>query len=119
MWVILRLAGRPRPEIFNTDQGVQFTSQAFTERLSSVGVSISMDGRGRALDNVFVERLWWSVKYEHVYLHDHRTVPSLHGGLETYLGFFNDERRHQSLEYHTPREVYLGQHRVPGPAPRR
>lgn len=79
------LAGRPRPEIFNTDQGVQFTSQAFTERLSRVGVSISMDGRGRALDNVFVERLWWSVKYEHVYLHDHRTVPSLHGGLQTYL----------------------------------
>jgi putative transposase len=112
------LAGQ-RPEIFNTDQGVQFTSQAFTERLTNAGVTISMDGRGRALDNVFVERLWWSVKHEHVYLHDHLTVPSLHRGLHTYLEFFNQERRHQSLEYHTPWDVYSGAHQVAGPLPRR
>ena len=107
-----------RPEIFNTDQGVQFTSQAFTGRLERAGVSISMDGRGRALDNVFVERLWWSVKYEHVYLHDHQTVASLHQGLDAYLKFFNRSRRHQSLEYETPWDVYRGKVLVKGPAPR-
>jgi putative transposase len=107
-----------QPEIFNTDQGVQFTSRLFTDRLAQAGVSISMDGRGRALDNVFVERLWWSVKYEHVYLHDHQTVPALHHGLTNYLVFFNRERRHQSLEYHTPWDVYRGEHLVAGPAPR-
>ena len=85
------------PEIFNTDQGVQFTNRMFTSRLEQTGVSISMDGRGRAMDNVFVERLWWSVKYEHVYRHDHLTVASLHEGLDTYLEFFNRQRRHQSL----------------------
>ena len=69
-----------KPDIFNTDQGVQFTSGAFTGRLEDAGVMVSMDGRGRALDNVFVERLWWSLKYEHVYIHDHQTVPSLHSG---------------------------------------
>jgi len=109
---------RGSPEIFNTDQGVQFTSRAFTERLERAGVSISMDGKGRALDNVFVERLWWSVKYEHVYLHDHQTVASLHQGLEGYLEFFNRRRRHQSLEYETPWDVYRGKVRVPGPEPR-
>ena len=108
-----------QPEIFNTDQGVQFTSRLFTDRLERTGVSISMDGRGRALDNVFVERLWWSVKHEHVYLHDHRTVQSLHHGLTRYLEFFNRERLHQSLEYHTPWDVYRGEHRVAGPTPRR
>jgi putative transposase len=108
-----------QPEIFNTDQGVQFTSRLFTDRLQRTGVSISMDGRGRALDNVFVERLWWSVKHEHVYLHDHRTVQSLHHGLTRYLEFFNRERLHQSLEYHTPWDVYRGEHRVAGPTPRR
>ena len=85
------------PEIFNMDQGVQCTNRLFTSRLEQAGVSISMDGRGRALDNVFVERLWWSVKYEHVYRHDHQTVASLHQGLDTYLKFFNRQRRHQSL----------------------
>ena len=107
-----------QPEIFNTDQGVQFTSRLFTDRLAQAGVSISMDGRGRALDNVFVERLWWSVKYEHVYLHDHQTVPALHQGLRTYLGFFNRERRHQSLDYQTPWDVYRGECLVEGPAAR-
>jgi len=106
------------PEIFNSDQGVQFTSQAFTSCLERTGVSISMDGRGRALDNVFVERLWWSMKYEHVYRHDHQTVASLHQGLDTYLEFFNRQRRHQSLEYATPWDVYRGKVKVAGPAPR-
>ena len=108
-----------RPEIFNTDQGVQFTSQAFTGCLERAGVSISMDGRGRALDNVFVERLWWSVKYEHVYQHDHQTVGSLYQGLDTYLNFFNQKRPHQSLEYETPWDVYRGTVLVAGPKPRR
>lgn len=107
-----------RPTIFNTDQGVQFTSKVFTSRLEAAGVSISMDGRGRALDNVFIERLWWSVKYEHVYLHDHTSVPSLHRGLETYLNYFNRERPHQSLEYHTPSAVYYGKQVVSGPKER-
>lgn len=107
-----------RPEIFNTDQGVQFTSRAFTGRLEQAKVSISMDGRGRALDNVFVERLWWSVKHEHVYRYDHQTVTSLYGGLDTYLDFFNRSRRHQSLEYETPWDVYRGKVLVKGPLPR-
>jgi putative transposase len=110
--------GSQQPEIFNTDQGVQFTSRAFTGRLEQAGVTVSMDGRGRALDNVFVERLWWSLKYEHVYLHDYQTVPSLHSGLQTYLAFFNKERPHQSLEYRSPWEVYSGEHSVAGPLPR-
>jgi putative transposase len=106
------------PEIFNTDQGVQFTNRTFTGRLERAGVSISMDGRGRALDNVFVERLWWSVKHEHVYRHDHQTVASLYRGLDDYLEFFNRQRRHQSLKYATPWEVYRGKVTVAGPAPR-
>jgi putative transposase len=106
------------PEIFNTDQGVQFTNRIFTGRLEQAGISISMDGRGRALDNVFVERLWWSVKHEHVYRHDHQTVVSLHRGLDTYLRFFNRTRRHQSLGYETPWDVYHGKVWVEGPAPR-
>jgi putative transposase len=107
-----------RPEIFNTDQGVQFTSKAFTSRLEAAGVNISMDGKGRALDNVFIERLWWSVKYEHVYLHDHTSVASLQRGLRTYLEYFNQERLHQSLEYQTPWAVYRGKQVVAGPKPR-
>jgi putative transposase len=106
------------PEIFNTDQGVQFTNRLFTGRLEQAGVSISMDGRGRALDNVFVERLWWSVKHEYVYRHDHQTVVSLHQGLDTYLEFFNRNRRHQSLSYQTPSDVYHGKAMVKGPMPR-
>ena len=111
------LAGR-RPGIFNTDQGVQFTSRMFTGRLEAAGVSISMDGKGRALDNVFVERLWWSVKYEYVYLHEHSTVSSLYRGLGTYLEFFNRERRHQSLARETPWDVYRGAKVVAGPTAR-
>ena len=108
-----------RPEIFNTDQGVQFTSRVFTNRLEAAGVKISMDGKGRALDNVFVERLWWSVKYEHVYLHDYTSVRLLHAGLGKYLNFFNHERRHQSLGYQTPWDVYRGEVLVAGPQPRK
>jgi len=95
-----------KPEIFNTDQGVQFTSQAFTEILKEQEVRISMDGRGRALDNVFVERLWRSVKYEEVYLHDYANVPAAEKGLGKYFGFYNTERLHQSLDYKTPAAVY-------------
>jgi putative transposase len=107
-----------RPEIFNTDQGVQFTSKAFTGRLEAAGVNISMDGKGRALDNVFIERLWWSVKYEHVYLHDYASVPSLQRGLGSYLAYFNRERPHQSLKYQTPWSVYSREQVVPGPKAR-
>lgn len=97
-----------RPEIFNTDQGVQFTSTAFTSRLESNGVAISMDGRGRALDNVFIERLWRSLKYEDIYLKEYATVDDLYEGLASYLAFYNGERLHQALDYRTPREVYCG-----------
>jgi putative transposase len=95
-----------RPEVFNTDQGVQFTAAAFTGRLESAGVAVSMDGRGRALDNVFVERLWRSVKYEGIYIQGYDTVPGLHRGLARYFAFYNDERPHQSLDYRTPAAVY-------------
>jgi putative transposase len=94
------------PEIFNSDQGAQFTSPAFTTRLAAGGVRISMDGRGRALDNVFIERLWRSVKYEEVYLQEYESVQDAHQGLGRYLGFYNTQRPHQSLGYRTPGEVY-------------
>ena len=97
-----------RPEVFNTDHGVQFTATAFTGRLESAGVAVSMDGRGRALDNVFVERLWRSVKYENIYIQGYESVPELHRGLARYFGFDNDERFHQSLGYRTPAAVYRG-----------
>jgi putative transposase len=94
------------PEVFNTDQGVQFTSASFTGRLEAAGAKVSMDGRGRCLDNVFVERLWRTVKYEYVYLWRPPEVPALAAGLTTYFGFYNDERSHQALADHTPAEVY-------------
>jgi putative transposase len=95
-----------KPEIFNTDQGVQYTARPFTGRLESAGVSVSMDGRGRALDNVFVERLWRSLKYEEVYLKDYRSAAELESGLTNWFRFYNHERPHQSLGYRTPAEVY-------------
>jgi len=95
-----------KPEIFNTDQGCQFTSAAFTGVLKANGITISMDGRGRALDNIFVERLWRSVKHEDVYLKGYATLPELLLGLTEYFVFYNTERLHQSLDYHTPDEVY-------------
>ena len=97
-----------RPVIFNTDQGAQFTSAAFTSRLEESGVLVSMDGRGRALDNVFVERLWRSVKYEDVYVKAYADGWSLREGLTTYFRFYNDERYHQSLNYLTPAQVHYG-----------
>lgn len=97
------------PEVFNTDQGVQFTARAFTGRLESAGVRVSMDGRGRAIDNVFVERLWRSVKYEEVYLKDYQTGGEAESGLGSYLRFYVEERPHQSLGYRTPASVYFGE----------
>ncbi len=97
-----------RPEIFNSDQGAQFTSLDFTARLEEAGIRISMDGRGRAFDNIFIERLWRTVKYEHVYLYRHETVPELFAGLTAYFHFYNHERYHQSLAYCTPAEVHFG-----------
>lgn len=94
------------PEIFNTDQGAQFTSIQFTDRLLGSGIRISMDGRGRALDNVFTERLWRSVKYEEVYLKDYSTPQDAITGLDRYFRFYNNERPHQALDYRTPAEVY-------------
>jgi putative transposase len=100
----LRVHGRP--EIFNTDQGSQFTSTAFTRTLLEAGVAISMDGRGRALDNIFVERLWRSVKDEDIYLKGYASLPELLLGLTEYFVFYNGERPHQSLGYRTPEAVY-------------
>jgi len=99
--------GLGQPEVFNTDQGVQFTAEAFTGRLLSAGVAVSMDGRGRCLDNVFVERLWRSVKYENIYLYGYESVPALERGLASYWAYYNHERLHQSLDYRTPAEVYV------------
>ncbi len=97
-----------RPEIFNTDQGVQFGSREFTGLLQDCEIKISMDGRGRVYDNIFVERLWRAVKYEEVYLHEYRTVSEARQGLGNYFLFYNMERLHQSLSYRTPSEVYFG-----------
>ena len=98
--------GRGSPEVFNTDQGVQFTAAAWTSRLERAGVAVSMDGRRRWLDNVFVERLWRSVKHEDVYLWGYEAVPALEEGLGRYFPFYNEERPHQSLGYRTPAAVY-------------
>lgn len=97
-----------RPEIFNSDQGSQFTSTDFTGRLEKAGIKISMDGRGRAFDNIFVERLWRTVKYEEVYIHDYTIVPMALEGFNRYFQFYNKERLHESLGYKTPEEVYWG-----------
>jgi len=97
-----------RPEIFNSDQGSQFTSEAFTEILQNAEVDISMDGRGRVFDNIMVERLWRSVKYEEVYLKDYGTPLEARENLGEYFVFYNEERPHQSLGYATPRAVYSG-----------
>jgi putative transposase len=97
-----------RPEIFNTDRGSQFTSREYTGRLEEAGVAVSRDGRGRALDDVFVERLWRSVKYEDIYIKDYERVIELESGLSAYFRFYDEERPHQSLGYRTPGEVYRG-----------
>lgn len=98
-----------KPEIFNTDQGAQFTADAFTKLLRDRGVAISMDGKGRCLDNVFVERLWRSLKYEEVYLHAYDSVANARAGIGRYLAFYNDKRSHQALGYQTPAAFYRGE----------
>ncbi len=100
--------------IFNTDQGAQFTSEQFRHHLQEADVRISMDGKGRAFDNIFVERLWRSVKYEEVYLKDYRDVPSCIEGLKQYFRFYNEQRPHQALGYRTPSQVYQDKSRSLG-----
>lgn len=98
-----------KPEVFNTDQGCQFTCSEFTRCLNDSGVAISMDGRGRVFDNIFVERLWRTVKYEEVYIRDYTTPREARAGLTAYFDFYNNERPHQSLQYQTPAKVYHGE----------
>ncbi|MHB1421585.1 MAG: IS3 family transposase [Gemmataceae bacterium] len=97
---------RGRPQVFNTEQGVQFTAAAWTGRLESAGVAVSMDGKGRCLDKLFVERLWRTVKYEEVYLHRYEVVPQLVSGLKLYFAYYNEGRLPQSLDYRTLAIVY-------------
>ena len=97
---------RGRPEMFHTDQGVQFTAQAWTSRLESAGGAVSMDGRGRCLDDVFVERRWRTVKYEDIYLWRYEAVPQLHPGLGRYFPYYNEGRLHPVLGYRIPAQVY-------------
>lgn len=97
------------PNIFNTDQGAQFTSDAFTSRLLEANIQISMDGKGRVFDNIFIERLWRSVKYEEVYLNDYKTVMDAVNGIGRYLSIYNHERLHQALNYRTPAEIHSGE----------
>ena len=94
------------PEILNSDQGAQFTSQAWIERVQAAGSLVSMDGRGRVFDNIFIERLWRSVKYEDIYLYDYNTGPELNQGLDAYFTFYNHERPHQAHGYQTPYAVF-------------
>ncbi len=96
-----------KPEIFNTDQGSQFTSEIFTDVLLDRDITISMDGRGRALDNVFIERLWWTVKYEEVYPKDYSDGHALYEGLDVYFDYYNNERKHSALDKRTPAEVFM------------
>jgi putative transposase len=97
-----------KPSVFNTDQGAQFTAHAFTSRLEDTGIRVSMDGKGRAMDNIMVERLWRTVKYEDIYIRDYETVPALYKGLGSYFSFYNRERFHQSLGNATPAEIHFG-----------
>jgi putative transposase len=101
-----RILEKRIPDIFNTDQGSQFTSRDFTGQLLDRDIRISMDGRGRAVDNIFIERLWWSVKYEEVYLRDYENALAAHRSLAKYFTFYNTERRHQSLGGLTPEEMH-------------
>ena len=99
----------PAPEIFNTDQGAQFTADSFTQVLRDRGIKISMDGKSASRDNVFVERLWKSVKYEEVYLHAYDTVPDARASIGKYLTFYNSRRPHSSLDRKTPDQAYFSQ----------
>jgi putative transposase len=100
---------RGQPDIFNSDQGSQFTSEKFTGKLAERQIAISMDGRGRCMDNIFVERLWRSLKYEEVYLKEYATVAEARAGIASYFRFYNHERLHQSLDYRTPAAIYGAQ----------
>jgi putative transposase len=100
------MARHGKPDIFNTDQGSQFTSDVFIKTLKEKHITISMDGKGRALDNIFIERLWRSVKYENIYLNAYGDGTSLYQGLKTYFEFYNQKRFHQSLAYQTPKSIY-------------
>lgn len=99
---------RGRPEIFNSDQGAQFTSEKFTAELAAKEIAISMDGRGRCMDNIFIERLWRTLKYEEVYLNDYQSVREARTRIEQYFRFYNHTRQHQSLDYQTPAAIYRG-----------
>jgi putative transposase len=105
---VQRALAHATPEIWNSDQGSHFTSPHYTDLLHAANVQISMDGRGRALDNIFVERLWRTVKYEEVYVHDYATPREARQGLTRYFQFYDHERPHQSLDYRTPADVYFG-----------
>ncbi len=107
------LAKHGRPEIFNTDQGSQFTGEAFTSVLAKNGIAIGMDGKGAWRDNVFVERLWRTVKYEEVYLHAYGSVPEARASIGRYLDFYNRRRPHSSLDGMTPAQAYYGAHNLP------
>ena len=96
------------PDICNSDQGSNFTSQAYVETLLKAGVQVSMDGRGRCMDNIFTERLWRTVKYENVFLNSYQNIQEAQAGLSDYFQFYNHKRKHQSLDYHTPASVYFG-----------
>lgn len=102
-----------KPDISNTDQGSQFTSNAYTEILKTNSIQISMDSKGRAMDNIFVERLWRSLKYEDIYIHNYETPPELYKGLTRYFDLYNNERLHESLDYKTPWEVHFGIGNIP------
>ena len=104
-----RALARATPVIWNSDQGSHFTSSHYLDRLLAANVQISMDGKQRAIDNIFTERLWRTVKYEDIYLRDYDSPKETRQGLTRYFGFYNDERPHQSLDYRTPAQVYLGQ----------
>ena len=106
---VQRALSQARPQIWNSDQGSQFTSPQYTQLLLAHDVRISMDGKGRALDNIFTERLWRTIKQEEVYLNDYATPREARQGLSTYLRFYNEGRIHQSLDYRTPAEVYFQQ----------
>jgi putative transposase len=108
MQTMQRALALAKPQICNSDQGSQFTSSPYTQLLLAHEVRISMDSKGRALDNIFTERLWRTIKYEEVYLKDYATPREARAGLTDYLRFYNEERVHQSLEYHTPAEIYFG-----------
>lgn len=103
-----RALAQATPLIWNSDQGSHFTSPQYLERLLAANVQISMDGKQRALDNIFTERLWRTVKYEEVYLHDYGGPKEARHGLTCYFPFYNNERPHQSLDYKTPAQVYFG-----------